>query len=104
MKNILSKYKKFNNGEPYHGSDTVMNGKLKGATDTDYFYFLCPQCPDQEMMEILEYGDHFENTKTKVDADKFALVFKIKCHKCKLVDFVKISNAGWLGGQLLANR
>ena len=47
----------FNNGKPYHGSEQVIHGKLKGATgETDYFYFFCPRCPDNEVVRILEYG------------------------------------------------
>ncbi len=36
---------KFNNGKPYHGSNAVEGGKLKGATDTDYFYFFLSKMP-----------------------------------------------------------
>lgn len=46
---------KFNKGKAYHGSESVMNGGLKGSTDTDYFYFFCPKCPDQEIMRVLDY-------------------------------------------------
>ena len=48
---------KFNNGKPYHGSREVMRGKLKGSTDTDYFYFYCPLCNGGEIMRILEYEE-----------------------------------------------
>jgi len=98
---------KFNNGKPYNGSDEVKNGKLQGATDaTDYFYFLCPKCPDKEIMRILEYGEHAKeynnkyNTHCKSKAKYgFTLVFKLHCEKCGHSDFVKISNIGWQGSK-----
>jgi hypothetical protein len=42
--------KKFNNGEPFHGSENIENGKLTGTTDTDYFYFFCPKCGDTHIL------------------------------------------------------
>lgn len=96
---------KFNNGKPYHGSDAVHRGQLTGSTDTDYFYFFCPKCPDKNIMRILEYGLHAHknenpyNSKFKKKAKEgFALAFKLYCEKCNLTDFVKISNMGWQGG------
>ncbi len=96
---------KFNNGKPYHGSDAVKGGKLQGATDTDYFYFFCPKCPDKQIMRILDYGLHASedenpyNAKMKKKAKEgFTLVFKLYCENCKLMDFVKISNMGQQGG------
>ena len=98
---------KFNNGKPYHGSDKVKKGKLQGATDaTDYFYFFCPECPDREIMRILEYRGHAKEDINKYDAHckskakyGFTLVFKIHCEKCGHSDFVKVSNTGWQGGE-----
>ena len=98
---------KFNNGKPYHGSDQIMRGKLKGATDNqDYFYFFCPKCPDKEIVRILEYGEHTrDNVNPYNDHCKskakygFTLVFKLFCEKCGHSDFVKISNTGWQGGK-----
>jgi hypothetical protein len=46
---------RFNHGEGYHSSEAVTEGKLRGATDTDYFYFFCPKCPDDEILRILDY-------------------------------------------------
>jgi predicted RNA-binding Zn-ribbon protein involved in translation (DUF1610 family) len=97
---------KFNKGKPYHGSDQIEHGRLKGATDTDYFYFFCPNCPDLEIMRVLEYGEHEKTEDNKYNPDckrkakhGFTLVFKLYCEKCKLTDFVKISNLGWQGGK-----
>src|SRR4030042_1814302 len=98
---------KFNNGKPYHGSDEVMKGKLQGATDaTDYFYFFCPKCPNNEIMRILEYGEHTKEDINEYNAHckskakyGFTLVFKLHCEKCEHSDFVKVSNIGWQGGK-----
>ena len=99
--------RKFNGGKPYHGSNSVAGGKLRGATgETDYFYFFCPQCPDDEIMRILEYGIHAEEPKNPYDEHckskaryGFTLAFKLHCEKCGHTDFVKISNTSWQGGQ-----
>ena len=95
----------FNNGKAYHG-EAVTGGKLRGTTDTDYFYFFCPKCPDDEILRILEYGIHHEEPTNPYDAqlrskakNGFTLVFKIHCESCKLTDFVKISNVGWQSGK-----
>jgi len=96
----------FNNGKPYHGSEQVVGGRLKGATDgTGYFYLFCPQCPDNEIVRILEYGAHAEEAENLYNKDckskakcAFTLAFKIHCEKCGHTDFVKISNTGWQGG------
>ena len=99
--------KKFNRGKPYHGSDVVTDGKLKGETDTDYFYFFCPRCGDRHVMRPLDYTVHVEtaenkyNDETKSKAAKgFTLALDLYCEKCGLKDFVKISNLGWQSGQL----
>ena len=97
---------KFNNGRPYHGSKAASRGKLRGATDTDYFYFFCPKCPDCRIMRILEWGVHAQETENpynkmfKVKAKSgFTLVFKLRCEKCRHTDFVKVSNTGWQDGK-----
>jgi predicted RNA-binding Zn-ribbon protein involved in translation (DUF1610 family) len=99
--------KKFNSGKAYHGSSAVSDGKLKGATDTDYFYFLCPTCTGSEVMRVLDYEVRHEqpenpyNDQSPSKAQKgFTLAFKLHCDKCGLSDFVKVSNLGWQGGQL----
>lgn len=97
---------KFNNGKPYHGSGEVSGGKLKGATDgTDYFYFFCPHCEGNEVMRIIEYGEHTVKGENPYNLDfkskakyGFTLVFKLHCEKCDFTDFVKVSNTGWQGG------
>ncbi|HAN93204.1 MAG TPA: hypothetical protein DCQ33_14160 [Nitrospira sp.] len=101
--------KQFNQGKPYHGSSAVTQGKLQGATDTDYFYFFCPNCDGKKIMRLLDYQvsqeqpDNPYNEQLKSKAMKgFTLAFKVHCEKCNLTDFVKISNLGWQGGNFEA--
>ena len=96
----------FNNGKPYHGNH-VSKGRLKGTTDTDYFYFFCPQCDGRQIMRVLDYGVHGDEKPGGTDypderpkqARDFTLAFKLYCPRCALTDFVKIGNTGWQGGQ-----
>ena len=98
--------RKFNDGRPYHGSREVEQGGMRGATgETDYFYFFCPRCANDEVMRILEYAVHNlepENQYNEVCRSKaqygFILVFKLHCEECTHTDFVKVSNTGWQGG------
>jgi hypothetical protein len=100
---------RFNNGQPYHGRK-VERGKLTGTTDTDYFYFFCPECPDRQILRLLDYGLHGEQEpggtsypdERPKSARDFTIVFKLFCPRCKLKDFVKVGNTGWQGGQLPA--
>lgn len=98
---------KFNRGKPYHGSNAVSKGKLRGATDTDYFYFLCPQCRDNQILRLLDYDisealneNPYDDQLRSKAAKGFTLAFKIYCEKCKLTDFVKLSNLGSQCGRL----
>ncbi len=99
---------KFNKGKSYHGSDKVTEGKLKGTTcSTDYFYFICPECDDNQIMRVLEYEvrvhkeDNEYNEFFKKNAtDGFTLAFHIHCEKCGLDDFTKISNIGLQQGDI----
>ena len=96
---------KFNGGKPYHGSENISKGKLKGETDTDYFYFYCPRCEGTQVMRLLDYTVHEEKSVNPYDermkskaAKGFTIAFKIHCEKCGITDFVKLSNLGWQGG------
>jgi predicted RNA-binding Zn-ribbon protein involved in translation (DUF1610 family) len=100
---------KFNKGRAYHGSSAVSDGRLTGATDTDYFYFFCPECEGRQILRLLDYEvrqeqpDNPYNNQLKSQAGKgFTLAFKLHCEKCGLTDFVKISNLGWQGGDFEA--
>ena len=97
---------KFNKGKPFHGSAAVEGGKLTGTTDTDYFYFLCPKCGDRHVLQILDFTvmedepvRTYKEDRPKAKRD-FRLAFELWCAKCKLHDFVKVSNTGWQGGKL----
>ena len=99
--------KRFNNGKPYHG-EKVMNGRLRGSTNTDYFYFYCPDCEGEQIMRILDFGEHRPTSPDNKYNDcfeqkaeiGFTLVFKLYCEQCNLTDFVKISNEGLQAGEL----
>jgi len=99
---------KFNNGKPYHGSEDVEGGKLRGQTDqSDYFYFLCPKCDGDQIMRVLEYGirdyneeNEYNKSYKKKAKDGFILAFHLYCEKCKFDDFVKMSNTGWQEGSI----
>lgn len=108
-KGELAMTEKFNRGKPYHGSSAITNGKLQGSTDTDYFYFFCPNCDGKQIMRLLDYEIRQEqlenpyNGKLKSKAVRgFTVAFKLHCEKCKLTDFVKVSNLGWQGGDYKA--
>lgn len=89
-----------------HGSEDVMGGKLKGATDTDYFYFLCPKCGGNQILKILDFvvkhdGPVEYAPKLRKDARRdFTIAFELKCGACGLHDIVKVSNIGWQDGKL----
>jgi hypothetical protein len=96
---------RFNNGQPYHGEAT-RGGKLKGSTDTDYFYFFCPDCGEDNVLQIIDFTvsadgpvkyDPAHRRKAKRD---FVIAFHLLCSTCGLEDFVKVSNIGWQGGPL----
>lgn len=97
---------KINNGQPFHGSEDISNGKLNDTTDTDYFYFFCPKCENTQIMQILDFGMMTEGPVeyAKVDRHRvkkdFTIAFELYCQKCKMHDFVKISNTGWQSGNL----
>ena len=99
----------FNKGNPYHGSEAVMGGGLKGTTDTDYFYFFCPRCPDNHVLRLLDYGVHVHSATNEYDgrpdikskcAKGFVLAFQLYCEGCGLRDFVKVGNGGQQYGSL----
>jgi DNA-directed RNA polymerase subunit RPC12/RpoP len=82
-----------------------MNGGLTGATDTDYFYFFCPKCPDKRIMRVLDYVVRSEESENPYNSEcskkakhGFTLAFEVYCENCEHKDFVKISNVGWQGG------
>ena len=99
--------RKFNDGNAFHGSAAVSGGRLSGTTDTDYFYFLCPTCRESQILQVLDFSvmedgpvKEYEEHRPKAKRD-FRLAFELWCPKCKLHDFVKVSNIGWQGGRLM---
>ena len=91
----------------WYGSDAVSGGQLTGTTDTDQFYFFCPQCADRHVMRILNHRYHegpsplaaYPDERPK-QANDFTLVFELYCPECKLTDYVKLGNIGRQGGRL----
>lgn len=98
--------RRFNNGEPYHGSAAVSDGRLTGRTvGTDYFYFMCPECPEPHILRVLDYGIHAESAENPYNdgveqkaIGAFTIAFKLYCERCGLTDVTKLSNTGWQGG------
>ncbi len=98
---------KFNGGQPYAASSEVKRGKLRGMTDgSEHFFFLCPRCADNTLLQISDFAvvrdgpptyDLEDRPKAKRD---FKLAIKVHCLKCRLVDFVEISNDAWQGGKI----
>jgi hypothetical protein len=88
------------------GSDAVTRGKLRGTTDTDWFYFFCPKCPGDRVLRILDYslnkevGDLAYTTLSPKAVQNFILVLNIYCPECGLMDSLTISNVGRQGGTL----
>jgi ribosomal protein L44E len=96
----------FADGKPFHGSETVQAGRLKGRTDTDYFYFFCPNCKDTTVLQILDYtvredGPVLHNKEQRKLARRdFSIAFELHCRECNMHDFVKISSILRWGGKL----
>lgn len=92
--------------KPTHGTNHVMGGKLRGATDrTDYFYFFCPKCPGDQMLRILDFtplrdepgSEYNEQCRSKARRT-FGFRLELFCEKCGLHDCVKVANYGWQSG------
>ncbi len=101
--------KTFNNRRSYAGpgSREVRGGKLRGMTDgSDHFFFLCPRCADNTILQILDFwvvrdapATYELEHRPKAKRD-FKIAMSIHCLKCKLTDFVEISNDAWQGGKI----
>ncbi len=101
---------RFNGGKAYHGSRDVQEGRLRGSTGhTDYFHFVCPNCPDNHVMRLLDFEERILGPASEVDygfkpapARSFVLAIKMHCQQCGLTDFVKVGNTTWPAGTLQA--
>jgi hypothetical protein len=88
----------FNRGKGYHGSDQVSGGKLTGRTgQTDYFFFICPACKDNQILRILEYefrkaAEPRDRAEKKRPVEYFNVAFHLYCPSCQFEDFVKLDN------------
>lgn len=89
----------FNKGKAYHGSTEVMKGKLTGKTgNSDYFFFVCPQCANGQVMRVLEYEErkdavHTPREEKKAVAMPINIAFHLYCPVCQLEDYVKLDNS-----------
>jgi hypothetical protein len=99
--------KTFNSGKPWSGSAEVRRGRLRGMTDgSDHFFFLCPRCADDTILQILDFvvardGPVVYELKHRPKAKRdFKIAMNIHCLKCKLTDFVEVSNDAWQGGKI----
>ena len=80
---------------PSHG-DEVMEWRLIGQTDTDYFYFLCPRCEQIMQAEPLKF--------IRIRKEDYVLQIGLFCIACNLHELVKIGSAGWKGGDIKNRR
>ncbi|MBZ5725407.1 MAG: hypothetical protein LAP87_10445 [Acidobacteriia bacterium] len=91
----------------YEGSDEVKGGKLRGMTDgLEHFFFLCPRCADNTIMQILDFEvtrdgpvKYAPAIRPKAKRD-FKIALEIHCAQCGLTDLVEISNDAWQGGKI----
>ena len=89
-----------------HGTDAVMEGRLRGATDgTDYFYFFCPECRDDRLLRVPDFqitkdekGNKYNAKRRRKAVRSFIIAFEITCENCGFHDYVKVSNIGWQEG------
>jgi len=102
-----------NREEIYHklqsslDTEPISGGKLTGTTDTDYFYFLCPNCEGggKQVLRILNYGTlpetDFRYKDIEPIAEKaFQFAFELYCPNCGLHTMVKLSNEGLQDGKI----
>jgi hypothetical protein len=91
---------------PYHPSQEVTDGKLRGLTDyAGHFHFLCPRCADNQILQILDFGLERDGPAEYAKKDRplarrdFKIAFKVHCPECGLTDFVEVANDGIQGSK-----
>ena len=78
-----------------------INGRFWVSTEV-----LCPRCADNSIMQILDFDVKRDQSVTYDLANRpkakrdFKIVMQIYCSKCKLLDFVEISNDAWQRGKI----
>ena len=80
----------------------VMDGGVRGKTDTDYFYFLCPKCRGVLQWHLLHFfvgpSDYPEKRERGIKEEHLRV--EIRCAHCKLVGYIKINNDCWQDGKI----
>jgi ribosomal protein L44E len=90
----------------YAHGEKVQDGNLTGTTDTDYFYFFCPECKDRTILQITDYKVRRDGPVEYAGEDRprakrdFNIIFELNCMDCGFQDYVKVANTGWQGGEL----
>jgi hypothetical protein len=91
---------------PYHPSQEVTDGKLRGVTDyAGHFHFLCPRCADNQILQIPDFSierdgpaEYAKKDRPKARRD-FKIAFKLYCPECRFEDFIEIANDGIQGSK-----
>lgn len=74
---------------PAHGTDAVTGGKLKGSTETDYFHFDCPACPEKRWgLDVELLGVRDDSGPGQLTAR--TILLGLSCPSCGMRDLVKI--------------
>ncbi len=71
---------------PLHGTMNVMNGRLMGRTDSDYFHFDCPRCGEELDAELIGVRDD----SWEMHPSARTIVLGLTCPSCGLEDLMKI--------------
>ena len=80
--------------------------QVTGAADTDYYYFFCPNCGDDEILRLLDCRvlldgpvEYTRELRPKAKKE-FINSYERYCPKCQFHDVIKLSNVGLQGGRL----
>lgn len=90
---------------PKSSSYQIMGGRLRGITDSDYFYFRCPSC--KNILQITNYETFLNQPPSKEIEETapaiekiFIIGLKLHCSSCFFEDYIKITNTARLEGKI----